>query len=228
MTDAQKSRGRIGRMWDRMKSHVSSRNQSDSGSDVMVVSMIVIPLVIASAGFAVDVSKNVYMSTSYQEMAQQAAYTAAQERNIYGELTEDSGPAFVNEYRNQRGDTTDHVSGNTQTRETQAFRGERCQSPEAGDISEFPRIELRYTNERGTGNFGPNIFSHEGPRNPSSTMMDGYSPQDNYILEATVYDTGGNFFFSLFNGGENDLGCQTYTANASSMSVYEDSDFRGR
>lgn len=198
--------------------HFKYQHRSDTGSDVLVVGMMLFPILAASVGFALDVSKNVYLSNSYVSMAEEAVAEASQHRNIYGELNRNSGTAFVQEYRIQRGDTV--ANAGTQTRETAAFRSGCQNSMTRADLGlsgqgsvSLPYVVINYENERGFNPSGTRYESQGG----AAPDMGGYQATGRYVIEATVYETGNNFLLGIFGAD-----CQVYQSNASSLSISSD------
>lgn len=211
-------------MIDKIINYLRWKLNSDYGSDVLVTSVILIPLIAIAAGFALDMTKNSYMANAYDDMASAAVQTASNERNIYGELTQSSATVFVNEYKRQRGDTDSHIQGEIQTFETASFRPDRCSTQSAenidgisgsGEIS-FPYIRFNYNQDRG-GNFGATTFIST---NGSSPDMAGYNPEGNYVMGARVYDVGSNYLLGMI--GQN---CQIFSSEVSSTAVLEDQDW---
>lgn len=198
--------------------HIQHQHRSDTGSDVLVVGMILFPILVIAIGFALDVSKNVYLSNSYVSMAEEAVAEASQQRNIYDELTRSSGTALVQEYRIQRGDTV--ANAGTQTRETAAFRSGCQNSMTMNDIGlsgegsvSLPYIVLNYENERGF-NTSETLYTSQGGAAPD---MSGYQSTGRHVVEATIYETGNNFLLGMFGGD-----CQVYKSNVSSLSITAD------
>lgn len=213
-----------------LKTYVVNKNKSDEGADVLVVAMIVLPLIIAAVGFALDITKNTYLSNSYETMAQASVSAASNERNISGELTRNSGPAFIREYMRQRGTDTSHLSREgVQSSETLAFRPERCDRANASDIEgisgtgaiTFPYVRIDYASLRAQGgNFGTTRFVSQNGAVPN---MSTYNPRGSYVMTVEVYDVASNYFLGVM--GHN---CQIFRSEVSSTVVLEDQDFNNR
>lgn len=213
-----------------LKNYVADKSKSDEGADVLVVAMFVLPLIIAAVGFALDITKNTYLGSAYDSMAQASVSAASNERNISGELTSSSGPAFIREYMRQRGTDTSHLSrAGVQSSETLAFRPERCDSANAADIEgisgsdtvTFPYVRIDYASLRAEGgNFGTTRFVSQ---NGSIPNMNTYNPRGSYVMTVEVYDVASNYFLGVM--GHN---CQVFRSEVSSTVVLEDQDFNNR
>lgn len=214
-----------------LRRYLSNKSRSDEGADVLMVALIVFPLIIAAVGFALDITKNTYLDNAYDSMAQAASNIASNERNIRGELTASSAEAFVREYMRQRGDDTSHLSrAGVQSRETLAYRPERCEHADLVEVRDqdgndlvdvtFPHIRIDYTSLRaqGGGNFGEVNFVSDGGSVPN---MSSYNPSGSYVMTVEVYDVANNFFLGIL--GQD---CQVFRSEVSSTVVLEDQDYR--
>lgn len=207
-----------------MVNRFKERLKSNRGNAILIMGLAIFGLILLMAIFFVDVSKNIYISNNYTQMAQRATQTALKQQNSIGGLTPQAATAVINEYLEEREPKTKCAStdgsGNTvacQTVETKAFRT-LC----AKKYPNYPEIEVAFSTARNnkgktssTDNFGVTLSYKNGSIPEFSPAQKRLFYRNQYkTIRVKVKDYGDNYFFSMFGRG-----CEVYNIQTSAIAM---------
>lgn len=190
--------------------------KKDSADAVLVTVIISMPAIMIGVGFAADMSKSAYVSSSYASMAQRSAETAISTINANGSLGNVSVQKFVSEFRAQSGGSTFH------TDETLgAESSSTCNTRNIDGIDrKLPYMEVRLGTDRGAGDVGATtkwtIAADE------NVVAKGLNPATKYrVLSADVYTGSPNFILGMFG-----VPCQYLKSPVSAIAFGDNSDLK--
>jgi hypothetical protein len=200
-----------------MFKHWFKRAQQDRADGVLVFTIISIPLLFICFGLGLDLTKNAYVKSSLNTMAQNAADRAIQNIDATGSLTAASATTFVNEFSRQRGKTSESEG----TGEANAFIGGTvCSTLEIdGKERKLPYMKLTYDAGRGQATAArTGVVTVENGAVSSSTLVRGVTYRS---FNATVYEASPNFILGL--AGQP---CQTFRIETTAVAFGSNEDLR--
>lgn len=190
--------------------------KKDSADAVLVTVIISMPAIMIAVGFAADMSKSAYVSSSYSSMAQRSAETAISTINANGSLGNVSVQKFVSEFRAQSSGSTFH------TDETLAAESaDSCNTRTIDGIErKLPYMEVRLGTNRGAGDVGATakwtIAADE------SVVGKALDPKIKYrVISADVYTGSPNFILGMFG-----VPCQYLKSPVSAIAFGDNSDLK--
>lgn len=188
----------------------------DSANAVLVTVIIAMPFIMIAAGFAADMSKSAYVSSSYSSMAQRSAETAVKSINSRGSLDNNSVRKFISEFEAQNGISTLH------TDETlQAGTDTTCSSRVIdGATRKLPYYEITLGTARGAGAVGAtSVWKIPTGAAVANKTLD---PAAKYkVISATVYTGSPNFILGMFG-----TPCQYLKSPVSAISFGDQEDLK--
>lgn len=190
--------------------------KKDSADAVLVTVIISMPAIMIGVGFAADMSKSAYVSSSYSSMAQRSAETAISTINARGSLDNSSVRKFVSEFRAQAGGSTYH------TDETlSASSSAPCSTRKINGVDrKLPYMEIRLGTERGAGDVGTtNRYTIEADENVVDKVL---SPSVKYkVITGNVYTGSPNFILGMFG-----VPCQYLESPVSAIAFGNNGDLK--
>lgn len=213
-----------------------AQNQ-ESGDGIFVMSVIFTMFFALVMGFAIDISKAVYVKGSHVNLAQEAASEAVRKVGVTGSLSSPDNPledgtnsvsAFIDYYN--LGFTNNGTGGEIQA----LSRRGRCTTVDVPGVGETaaPYIEIQLYSKRGS-KYDPEIertgyywkpgmdSSNPGEGLPSSDpTAPAYNSSATYrVISAKVWDTSPNVMLGIFG-----LDCQQTLADVNSITFGSQED----
>ena len=191
------------------------QRQNDHGDAILVMSVILVPFFFLTAGFAMDLTKAVYVKQQYQIMSQEATTAAARNIDSSGSLTPQAAAATVRTY-------TERYSGarNDSREGTSGGRGV-CPTVETPDgVKRAPYMVITINGGRNGDGVQPVIYKSEAGSIPTVPSAGNFAPGSRYYsIKATIYDASPNLILGMFNRP-----CQNITSDVSSISFGSQED----
>lgn len=190
--------------------------KKDSADAVLVTVIITMPLIMIAVGFAADMSKSAYVSSTYSSMSQRSVETAISSINAKGSLDNSSVRKFVSEFREQSKGSAFH------TDETLGASGPTACSVQKinGVDRKLPYMEVTLGTARGNSTVGTTT-SWKIPDGAGVTdqILD---PKVKYkVISADVYTGSPNFILGMFG-----VPCQYLKSSVSAISFGDNSDLK--
>lgn len=199
-----------------MLKELRAKLKKDSANAVLVTVVMAMPLIMIAVGFAADMSKSAYVSSSYSSMAQRSAETAVKSINSRGSLDNNSVRKFVSEFEAQDGDSTFH------TNETlQASKLSTCSTRVIDGVNrKLPYYEITLGTARGVGAVGAtSVWKIGSGATIPNKVLD---PAAKYkVISATVYTGSPNFILGMFG-----TPCQFLKSPVSAISFGDQADLK--
>lgn len=199
---------------------MKSSFKKDLAGATLVTGIFSIIFICLCAGFAIDVTKNVHLKSSFNSRAQQSAQAVIKTADSRGSLTDAAPGEFVKIYM---GTST---GGSNDRDETKVWNSEACSTRTITDWNgaetevEMPYIVMKFDADRRLGtNSTDAVWVSEGGGTPQ--LVSGiYNPaQRNKVFSAEVHDSSINVMLSMFG-----MPCQDYTARVSAITFGSDKD----
>lgn len=190
--------------------------KKDSADAVLVTIIIAMPAIMVAAGFAADMAKSAYVSSSYSSMAQRAAETAISQINASGSLDNNSVKKFVSEFRAQDSGSASH------TNETlQANTSTVCNTRVINGVKrQLPYIEAHLGTARGTSNVQSDVVWQI--ENGKAVTNQALNPSIKYrVISADVYTGSPNFILGMFG-----VPCQYLKSPVSAIAFGDNVDLK--
>lgn len=201
------------------------RRRSDRGDALLVMSIIFVPFMFICVGFAMDLTKAVYVKQQYQIMGQEATTAAARNLNSNGSITNSAAAQVVQVYADRfKGKDSSTVnsgnSNNFSTNEaTYGVRDSACQTVTLEDGSTKPAPYMVITLNGGrndvdnlNGTTNEVVYVSEGGAAPTIRSGTYNDFARYYTISARIYDTAPNLLLGMF--GKN---CQQVVSEVSSV-----------
>jgi hypothetical protein len=200
-----------------MFKHWRKREANDRGDGVLVFTIIMLPLLFICFGFGLDMTKNSYIKSSLNTMAQNAADVAIQKIDSRGGLTSTSAVAFVEEYKDQRG-LTGGYDGAVSAESNTFMGGGACKTAEIDGVTRsLPYLKFSYDTDRGNGTTA-RTSNFTWQNNSFSTVT--LDPNVKYrAFNATIYDAAPNYILGLSG-----LPCQLFEVETSGVAFGANED----
>jgi hypothetical protein len=189
--------------------------RNDRADSVLVTVILTMPALMLGAGFAADMSKSAYVSTSYSSMAQRSVETAVTSINAKGSLDNNSVRKFVSEFQNQSNGSTSH------TNETLTSGPTGCSTRVINGVTrQLPYMEITLGTARGNSSIG-DTTAWKIPDGTSVTNQ-VLDPKVKYkVISADVYTGSPNFILGMFG-----VPCQYLKSSVSAISFGDNTDLK--
>lgn len=192
--------------------NLRKRARSDRGDAILVMSILFIPFMFLITGFAMDLTKAVYVKQQYQIMGQEATSAATRTVDTKGSIKSTAVQQVVNVYAERFAgiDSSGINSGNGDnysTREgSQSVRTSVCTTVTLpnGQVKQAPYMELSLNGGRNDiDNVNSSAlearYTSEGGAVPVPTTGYPYNTTVRYYaINATVWDTSPNLIMGMF------------------------------
>lgn len=197
-----------------MLKKLRAKLKKDSANAVLVTVIMSMPLLMIVTGFAADMSKSAYVSSSYSSMAQRSAETAVKAIDARGSLDNNSVRKFIDEFKVQNDPSKYH------TNETlNASKSGTCSTRKINGVErELPYYEITLGTARGQGQVGSTLVWQISA---DEAVKDKYlRPDVKYkVINATVYTGSPNFILGMFG-----TPCQYLKSPVSAISFGDQAD----
>lgn len=216
---------------------IRNRQTSDRADAIFVASVIFIPFMFIMSGFAMDITKAVYVKQQYQIMGQEATSAAARAIDPDGSIRPDAPQIMVNTYRDRfTGSDSDSVNasyGGDTLEGTAGVRNSNCRTVEVdtngdgdGDtVFNAPYMTITLDGGRNdiAGINGTPIaatWTSEGYGAPVQKTGTTYDQNVRYYsMSATIWDTAPNLILGMFGSP-----CQVVKTEVSSVTFGSQED----
>lgn len=194
---------------------VFNRRINDRADAILVMSIMFVPFFFLCAGFAMDLTKAVYVKQQYQIMGQEATTAATRQLNVNGSITEAAVSVVVKTYTERfngaRNDSLEATSGGRGLCPT-------VKTPEG--IKQAPYMIITIDGGRNNDGVAPVIYKSANGAIPTNPSSGNYNPTEKYYsISAKVYDTAPNLIMGMFNRP-----CQMIESDASSIAFGSQED----
>ena len=196
-----------------MRKLLQRRRREDRADAILTMSIIFVGLFALCAGFAIDISKSVYVKSSFQVMAQEATSEAARFVDARGMLTQEAASAVPGYYTAQ----FDGEAGGM----ARANEGGRCQTVNVnGTDYKAPYMEITLSEARGAGGVTPPVTYKWDPTNGFRASSGSYLSTGTYrVVTAKVWDTAPHLMLGIVG-----LDCQSTFSEVSSITFGSQED----
>ena len=209
-----------------------ARRRSDRGDAILVMSVIFVPFFFLAAGFAMDLTKAVYVKEQYQTMGQEATTAAARNIDSKGSITEAAPAAVVQTYQDRfNGTSTTAVNqengNNYSTLEgSVGVRNSSCTTVKVGNQTyNAPYMVITLSGGRNdldsvNGTSYSPVYTSEAYGAPVLKTGTVYDPSKRYYtISAVIYDTAPNLMLGMFG-----VPCQQTVSTVSSITFGSQED----
>jgi hypothetical protein len=190
--------------------------KTDSADAVLVTVILAMPGIMIAAGFAADMSKSAYVSSTYSSMAQRSSETAVSTINARGSLDNDSVRKFVSEFRTQAKVSKYHTDETLQAETSSVCSTRNIRGVER----KLPYIEVRLGTARGANDEGTTtIWNVPADKEVVDKVL---NPKIKYkVISADVYTGSPNFILGMFGQP-----CQYLKSPVSAISFGDNADLK--
>lgn len=191
--------------------------KKDSADAVLITVILSMPAIMIGVGFAADMSKSAYVSSSYSSMAQRSAETAISTINARGSLDNNSVRKFVSEFRAQSAGSTFHTD-ETLSAESSA----PCSTRKINGIDrKLPYMEIRLDTNRGAGESSASTYRYTVEADESVVNKALSSTVKYKVISASVYTGSPNFILGMFG-----VPCQYLESPVSAIAFGSNEDLK--
>lgn len=198
-----------------------NRKKLDKASATFVTGLLSVTLLLLCAGFAIDISKNLYLQNSFQSRSQQSIQVAMKSIDGKGSLTVDAPGVAAYAYR------MGYSDGKSYNDETDNWRAAGCNKADITlddgtkvSNASLPYIVYKMDESRRIGTGSTVKWVSQGGGAPVLQSGSNYDRNRVYrVLTAEVHDAAPNLMLSMFG-----LSCQNFKLNVSAIAFGSNSD----